>query len=113
MGSKFTRFCMKLKSLKIFFIITLLLSCDIDNDRTGDTQQFEWKTTSYGEAGIDESKINEAFDSASKLSYLYSILIIRDGSIVAEKYFNGHEKNNAYSIKSVSKSFLSAAAAFT
>jgi CubicO group peptidase (beta-lactamase class C family) len=36
------------------------------------------------------------------------MLIIKDGKIAVEKYFNGYTKNSAHLVRSVSKSFLSA-----
>lgn len=98
---------MKQKCLTIFFILSLLCSCDVNNNNA--SLQYDWEQVSFTEARIDESIVNEAFVKASALNFLYSILIIRDGKIVSEEYFNGHEKEIFCSIKSVSKSFLSAA----
>jgi CubicO group peptidase (beta-lactamase class C family) len=40
--------------------------------------------------------------------YVDCILVIRNGTIVAEKYYNGYSKETPHNVKSVSKSFLSA-----
>ena len=39
---------------------------------------------------------------------IHSLIIMRGGDIVVEKYFNGYNAGNAHTLQSVSKSFTSA-----
>ncbi len=57
---------------------------------------------------MDQELLDAAFVEAGKLNYIYSFLVIRNGKIAAEKYFNGHNVNSENNIRSVSKSYLSA-----
>ena len=43
-----------------------------------------------------------------KLHNLYSLLVIRNGAIVFERYYQGHGKNSLFDVRSVTKSFISA-----
>jgi CubicO group peptidase (beta-lactamase class C family) len=99
---------MKEKFLYLFFIL-LLLGCSTETDENEEVKQFDWEISNPIELGIDENRILDAFSKAGELDYLYSVLVIRDGKIAAERYFNGYHKDSYYKIKSVSKSFLSAA----
>lgn len=99
---------MKEKFLLLIFIL-LTIACDSDEEEKNIVEQFNWEISSPSEQNIDEGKLTEAFSMASKLNYLYSILVIRNNKIASEIYFNGKNKDSYYKIKSVSKSFLSAA----
>jgi len=54
------------------------------------------------------SRLDGAVRYASSLPRIRSFLIVQDGSIIAEQYFNGAEANQAHNVKSVAKSILSA-----
>jgi len=99
---------MKEKLLSVFFILLLIFSCTTHRDENVHITQYSWEVSDPVSLGISETKISEAFSKASQLDYLCSIIIIRQGKIAAEKYFNGYNKESYYKIKSVSKSFLSA-----
>lgn len=99
---------MKEKFLILIFITLLIIGCATENEKDIDFKKFEWTTTNFAEKKIDSSKIEGAFIEAGKLNYIYSIVIIRNEKIVAEKYFNGKNKNSYFNIRSVSKSYLSA-----
>jgi CubicO group peptidase (beta-lactamase class C family) len=51
-----------------------------------------WQTTSLEKAGIDESKVREAISRISDDTYknIHSVLIVRDGKLVFEEYFDGY-----------------------
>ncbi len=73
------------------------------------SKNFKWKTVSPEEINLDSNKINTGLKVAEQQGYINSVLIIKDKKIVAEKYFNGYSKNSSQIVRSVSKSFLSAA----
>lgn len=98
---------MKIKSLIFILIIFLLISCDHCPDTPrGDT--FEWQFSEPANQNIDENQIESALDEAENRPSIYAVLIARNGSIVAERYYRGHTRESAFNIRSVSKSFLSA-----
>ena len=99
---------MKEKFLNYIFLAILLFACSTENEKNTSFNKYEWKSSNFSEQNIDSTQIKSAFNEASKLDYIYSMLVIRNGDIVAEKYFNGKSKDSYYKIRSVSKSFLSA-----
>ena len=58
--------------------------------------------------GLDSTLLTQAFDSASRMSRLRSLLVARHGDLVREEYFNGASAEAHANIKSASKSVLSA-----
>ncbi|MFX0091572.1 MAG: serine hydrolase, partial [Candidatus Hodarchaeota archaeon] len=111
-------------SLFLFLILGLSSICFVTNTSTpsvslGDSQfrqlqtktfsePFEWKTSSPEDLGLDSSILLEVFREAKRFPFLYSLLVIRNGTLLAERYFNGADKDAAYHIHSASKSFTSA-----
>ena len=62
--------------------------------------------------GIDPGPIEYMIDdiNADKFGVIHSVLIIKDGKLVLEEYFNGYNKYRLHELASVSKSFCSALA---
>lgn len=58
--------------------------------------------------GFDRAQLDDAFDHAQDLAPLNSLLIARNGEIVAERYYRGMRPHRATNIKSASKNILSA-----
>jgi CubicO group peptidase (beta-lactamase class C family) len=52
--------------------------------------------------------LNTAFTEASSKGFINSMIVIRNGKIAEEKYFNGRNLFSTQTVRSVSKSFLSA-----
>jgi len=71
-------------------------------------EPFEWNVSTPEAQGLDSNILADIFQDAESLSGLHSILIIRNGYLIAEQYFNGYDKNKIQLITSASKSFLSA-----
>ena len=91
--------------LPILFV--LLISCVNDSDNKP-YPGYEWKVSSPGELGLNSAKINDGFDAADAKGYIYGIVIIRHGELAAEKYFQGKDAPSYQTVRSASKSFLSA-----
>lgn len=64
---------------------------------------FNWQNSQ----SINNTDLIEALDDANKLKRLYSIVIIKDGQLFAERYYHGASSNCAFSIKSVTKTIIS------
>ena len=98
-----------MKKLVAFSIIILFLlnSCDLcPTQPRGST--FEWQFSEPSEQGLDTEQLIIALEEAESRKSIYSVLVIRNGYIVAERYYRGHDENSSFNIRSVSKSFLSA-----
>ncbi|NIM95834.1 MAG: serine hydrolase [Anaerolineales bacterium] len=117
---------MKIKSLRVTIVsllyVFLLISCNPTPEPWGD----EWKTAGLNEVGIDEAQITTAIERIRDGSYnnIHCILIVRDGKLVFEEYFDGYtwdyvgEKfkgelteygvDTIHNLASVTKSFTSA-----
>ena len=57
---------------------------------------------------VDAAMLEAAYRHAESLGPLFSLLVLRNGTLIGESYFNGASPGTAYNIKSVSKSILSA-----
>ena len=68
------------------------------------------KVSSASGQGVDSIKIDDTFKEAGKLENLYSLLILKNGYLIAEAYFNGKRVNDATLTASVTKSITSALA---
>ena len=69
----------------------------------------EWKSTSPEEQGMNSevlSYIDQEVDN--HLPQIRSVLIVRHGYLVFERYYQGYDQNSFHEIQSVSKSFASA-----
>ncbi|MFW9915321.1 MAG: serine hydrolase domain-containing protein [Candidatus Thorarchaeota archaeon] len=66
---------------------------------------YEWNISTPEEYGTDSEQLARAFLEATNFANLYSILLIRNGTLIAERYFNGASKDDAFHIHSVAKSF--------
>lgn len=96
----------KLLLLNLFFLI-LFSSCDYCPTQPRGSI-FKWQYSTPSEQGLNPEQLNIALDEAENRKSIYSVLIIRNGYIVAERYYRGYDKNSSFNIRSVSKSFLSA-----
>ncbi len=90
----------------VCFMLLTILCCE---DATGpEATAFDWHISSPENQNMDSQLITQAFEAMQNVGFVDCILIIRNGFIVGEKYFNGYNKNTVHNVKSVSKSFLSA-----
>ncbi len=60
------------------------------------------------EQSVDSAMLETAYRHAETLGPLFSLVVLRNGTLIGESYFNGASPGTAYNIKSVSKSILSA-----
>jgi len=97
---------------KIFGYILLLALIFLSSCCEGPTEpegsSFNWQTSTPEEQGMNSQLLAEALAEGENRGFVDCILVIRNGHIVAEKYYNGFDKNIPHNVKSVSKSFLSA-----
>jgi CubicO group peptidase (beta-lactamase class C family) len=68
----------------------------------------DWKVSTPAEQGLDPMLVSELYRNAAELETLYGLLVIKNGHLVAEKYFNEGTVDQKYQQQSVTKSFTSA-----
>ena len=83
-------------------------SCSDPNNVDENPVGFQWQTSTPDQLGLNSSMLNTALSTASSMGFINSIVVIRNGKIAAEQYFNGRNINSHQTVRSVSKSFLSA-----
>ncbi len=67
-----------------------------------------WEVQPPDAFGLDSTALERAYAHAAEMVPLNSLLIARDGALVAEQYFRGMTARRKINIKSASKSILSA-----
>jgi CubicO group peptidase (beta-lactamase class C family)/sugar lactone lactonase YvrE len=68
-----------------------------------------WRMAAPAERGLDEAKLAGLRAEIERdLPFLDSLLIIKDGDLVYEEYFNGYDASRLHHVASVTKSFMSA-----
>ena len=99
--------------LLVFFIYACSISDETDNnipdiDITPLHLDDGWQISLPEAQGFNLEDLKIAYKEASTFTFIYSTLIIRNGYLVAEKYFNGAGVHQAKYIASATKSYLSA-----
>ncbi|MFQ6116616.1 MAG: serine hydrolase domain-containing protein, partial [bacterium] len=72
------------------------------------SESYNWEVSTPEEQGLDSQILADAFEEAGQRPFVRSILIVKNGYLVAEQYYRGFDRDDAHNVKSVSKSFLSA-----
>ncbi|MEJ2447485.1 MAG: serine hydrolase [Anaerolineales bacterium] len=70
----------------------------------------DWEISTPEEQGLDPDLVEDLYRDAEDLETLYSVLLVKNGVLVAEKYFNGASRDESRLLQSVSKSMVSALA---
>jgi CubicO group peptidase (beta-lactamase class C family) len=68
----------------------------------------DWPVSTPREQGLNPVLVNQLYQDASELDTLYGLLLVKNGHLVAEEYFNGGEIDARTDLASVTKSFTSA-----
>ena len=88
-------------------IWVIVSGCE-DGITVAEFENFTWKTSTPEEQGMNAQTLDSAFIKAEQLGFVDCVLIIKNGFIVAEQYYNGYNESIPHNTWSVSKSFLSA-----
>lgn len=90
-------------------------SCKPDESRGSEALDYApvalgdgWTVSTPEDHGLDPARIRGCYQSAAALQNIYSLLIVRDGELVSEAYFNGSGVHTATPTASVTKSIVSA-----
>jgi CubicO group peptidase (beta-lactamase class C family) len=68
----------------------------------------DWKVSTPAEQGLDPMLVAELYLDAAEMETLYGLLVIRDGYLIAEGYFNEGSVEQKARLQSVTKSYTSA-----
>jgi len=68
----------------------------------------DWKVSTPAEQGLDPMVVAELYLDATGLSTLYGLLVIKNGHLIAEAYFNEGAVERKNILQSVTKSYTSA-----
>lgn len=68
----------------------------------------EWPTSTPAAEGLDPLLVAELYYNAAQMENIYSLLLFKNGSLVAEDYFNAGSATQQVNIHSVTKSINSA-----
>ena len=67
-----------------------------------------WKTTNLHVQNVDTTRIYKLFNQVQNgENKLHSVLLVKNGQIVIEEYFNNHSANKQHDLRSVTKSIRS------
>ena len=67
-----------------------------------------WKSSTPAGQGLDPMVVAELYHNAAELETLYGLLVVKNGYLIAEDYFNEGSVDQQTLLQSVSKSYISA-----
>jgi CubicO group peptidase (beta-lactamase class C family) len=102
----------RLSVLIVTFIVFLILpSCSDSLVSSISYQPVEvndgWKISTPEKQGVDSDKLKNVYEDAEKLKNIYSLIIVKNGFLIGERYLNGQGLLDARSTASVTKSIIS------
>jgi CubicO group peptidase (beta-lactamase class C family) len=68
----------------------------------------DWEVSTPDEQGLDPMLVAELYYNASELEKIYGLLVVKNGHLIAERYFNEGSIEQKARLQSVTKSFTSA-----
>ena len=68
----------------------------------------EWKTSTPEEQALDPDSLSEIYNYIEKDGRINSFLIVKNGYLVVEEYYNEYDENSQHNIYSCTKSIMSA-----
>ncbi|MFN2124041.1 MAG: hypothetical protein ACK2UP_11125, partial [Candidatus Promineifilaceae bacterium] len=68
----------------------------------------DWQVSTPEEQGLDPMLVAELYHNAAELETLYGLLVIKDGRLIAEDYFNEGSVEQKALLQSAAKSITSA-----
>ncbi|MAT44779.1 MAG: hypothetical protein CL609_20785 [Anaerolineaceae bacterium] len=94
-------------------ILSLLVACGPSKEALNSVDytplvREDWPVSTPEEQGLDSYPVAEMYLNAADLETLYSLLVIKNGYLVAEDYFNDGSVDQKDRLQSVTKSFTSA-----
>lgn len=95
--------------LPIFTLLFLVVVADCGKKSVEPHEEQDlWNLSTPQAQGMNALLLDSAFTEAEAAGFVDGLVIIRNGYLVAEAYYNGFDKTSTHNVMSVSKSFLSA-----
>ncbi|MBU1099593.1 MAG: beta-lactamase family protein [Bacteroidetes bacterium] len=94
--------------LYILSLAFLFAACDNSADSNFDI--YQWEESTAVDQGIQADKLEAAFSRAEMIGSIDGLVIVKNGYLIREAYYNGYSETRDHNVYSVSKSFLSAIA---
>lgn len=91
----------------IFLAFLSLIGCN-EHSSEPTNEKIIWNYSTPQAQGMNSQILDSAFIQAGLKGYIDGLLVIRNGFLVGEHYYNGYDATTPHNIMSVSKSFLSA-----
>ena len=110
-ASSYRRF--NLSSIIVIMILLFLTQCrgpsteDLKAVDYTPLSDNEWDVSTPGEQGLDPMSVAQLYYDASELETIYSLLVFKNGYLIAEDYFNVGSVEQKINIHSVTKSINS------
>jgi CubicO group peptidase (beta-lactamase class C family) len=68
----------------------------------------DWEVSTPAREGLDPDLVEELYDDAAELETVYGLLVVKNGHLIAEDYFNNGSVDETFDRASATKSFTSA-----
>jgi len=97
----------------VILILSMLVGCgpsleDLEAVEYTPLPGDDWKVSTPAEQVLDPMLVAEMYYNAAELETIYSLLVIKNGYLVAERYFNEGSVDQKDRLQSVTKSYTSA-----
>ena len=100
----------------VILILVLLVGCDGSVPSTADLEAVDytplpgddWQVSTPDEQGLDPMLVAELYHNAAELETLYGLLVVKNGYLIAEDYFNEGSVGQKALLQSAAKSITSA-----
>ena len=102
---------------RVILILSMLVGCGPSTEEleavdytplAGD----DWDVSTPAEQGLEPMLVAEMYYNVSELESIYSVLVIKNGNLIAERYFNEGSVEQLSARHSATKSFTSALVSF-
>jgi len=98
---------------RIILILSMLVGCgpsteDLQAVKYTPLFRGDWKVSTPAEQGLDPMLVAELYYNAAKLETIYGLLVIKNGHLIAERYFNKGSVDQKARMQSATKSYTSA-----
>jgi len=102
-----------LLSTNLILILSMLVGCGPSTAELATVSYAplpgdDWKVSTPAEQGLDPNLVAELYYNAAELDTLYGLLIVKNGHLIAEGYFNEGSIEQKAFLASATKSFTSA-----
>lgn len=99
-------------SISVILIPVLALACspplEVVDYRPAERE--DWTVSTPSAQGLDSTLVDRLYVEAARRSMIWGVLVVKDGVLVAERYFNDGSIDRENRMQSVTKSFTSALA---